>query len=163
MAAACLLGAAPALAGDWQVIAPSAEGFAAEFPAEPAYRDVVELQSPAVEFFHDYRLARDENVFFVDVIKLTPVMRDVLTDLEVVEFAAGVAGPDCERGTLREIAMAGGVGYETTFRCPNDVTMRLRLRIEGPWVYQVAAAGGPGFVATPEVARFLDSFRLADS
>jgi len=155
------MGTPPALA-DWQIFAPEAAGFSAEFPAEPAFRDVVAPRSPAVAFFHDYRLARDGSVFFVDVIELTPVMRDALTDREVVDFAAGVVAPDCERGALREIPMAGGVGHETTFRCPNDVAMRLRLRIEGPWVYQVAAAGGPGFIATPEAARFLDSFRLVE-
>jgi hypothetical protein len=158
--AACLLVTSAAAEG-WLTVSPPGDGFAADFPALPVTRVVVETESStAVERFRDYRLTADEGTFFVDAIRLSAFLRDALSDAEVLAFALGLVAPDCEQGTPREIAMAGTSGHEATFRCPAELTMRMRILIDGPWLYQVAAAGGPGFITVPDSVRFLDSFRL---
>ena len=67
-----------AVATEWQTLSPPGEGFSIDFPAEPAMRDVVEMKSEAIEFFHDYRAFVDDGVFLVDVVRFTPDRKSVV-------------------------------------------------------------------------------------
>jgi hypothetical protein len=158
---ALALASTGALAGDaWLTLAPPGQGFSVDFPSEPTFRDVVEMQGEAIALFHDHRTIVDDGVFVIDVVRFTPAMRAERTDAELTDIAIRGAGAACEVGTPREIEITSGTAYEVTFLCPEELTMRARFLVEGEWLYQVGAAGRPGFVAGPDAGRFLDSFRL---
>lgn len=144
----------------WVTLAPPGQGFSVDFPSEPAFRDIVEMQGGAIVLFHDHRAIVDDGVFVIDVVRFTPAMRAERTDAELTDIAIRAAGAACEVGAPREIETTSGIAHEVTFRCPEDLTMRARFLVEGEWLYQVGAAGRPGFVAGPDARRFLDSFRL---
>ena len=144
-------------------LAPPDQGFSIDFPAEPAFRDVVEMKSAAIEFFHDYRAVTEAGVFLVDVVRFTPDVRAARTDAELLDTAVdAVAGSDCEASEPREAPAAGGIAHEVTFHCPDELTMRAHFRIVDEWLYQIGAGGGPGFAVGPDAVRFLDSFRLVE-
>jgi hypothetical protein len=148
-------------AAEWKTFTAAEDGFSAEFPAEPVIRDIAEMKSEAIVFFHDYRTVTDAGVFLVDVVRFTPAVRAARTDAELLDTAVdGVAGNDCEASEPREVEAAGGIAHEAIFRCPDELTMRARFRIADEWLYQVGAGGGPGFAVGPNAARFIDSFRL---
>jgi hypothetical protein len=150
-----------ALAEDaWITLAPAGHGFAADFPAEPVFRDIVEMQGESIALFHDHRTIVDDGVFVIDVVRFTPAMRAARTDAELIDIAIRAAGAACAVGVPRQVETAGSTAYEVMFRCPEDLTMRARFLVKGEWLYQVGAAGRPGFVAGPDAGRFLDSFRL---
>ena len=163
VALALLLTVAAAPAEDaWTTLAPEGQGFSIAFPAEPAFRDVVEMQGDSIVLFHDWRVITDAGVFVVDVVRVTPSMRAARTDAQLADIAIRGASAGCEVGTPREIVAASGNAWEVTFRCPEELTMRARIQVAGEWLYQVGAAGKPGFVTGADVARFLDSFRVLE-
>jgi hypothetical protein len=156
-----LAAASPALA-EWETFTSLEDGFSAEFPTPPTYTDIVEMQGDTIALFHDYRAFTDAAVFLVDVVRFTPATRAARSDAELLATAVeGVAGADCEASEPHEVPGDGGVAYEVTFRCPNELTMRARFRIAGEWLYQAGAGGGPGVASGPDAGRFLESFRLA--
>lgn len=148
--------------GAWITLAPPEQNFSIEFPAEPAFRDVAEMQGEAIALFHDHRALVEDGVFVVDVVRFTPAIRAARTDAQLADIAIRGAGAACETGTPREVETANGAAWEVTFRCPEELTMRARFKVEGEWLYQVGAAGVSGFVTSPDAVRFLDSFRLID-
>jgi hypothetical protein len=160
--AGILVAIAPSVAAaEWQPFSAGEDGFSAEFPVEPAFRDVAEMKSEAIVFFHDYRAVTEAGVFLVDVVRFTPAVRAARTDDELLDIAVdAVAGNDCEASEPREVQAAASIAHEATFRCPDELTMRARFRIADEWLYQVGAGGGPGFADGPDAARFIDSFRL---
>ncbi len=148
-------------AAEWRTFTSAEDSFSAEFPVEPAFRDVAEMKSEAIVFFHDYRAVTEAGVLLVDVVRFTPAVRAARTDAELLDIAvAAVAGNDCEASAPREVQATGGVAHQATFRCPDELTMRARFHITEEWLYQVGAGGGPGFAVGPDAARFIDSFRL---
>jgi hypothetical protein len=146
----------------WITLAPEGQGFSIDFPAEPAFRDVVEMQGDAIVLFHDHRALVDDGVFVIDVVRFTETLRAERTDAQLVDIAIRGAGAACDTGTPREVETASGTAWEGTFRCPEDLTMRARFQVEGEWLYQAGAAGRPDFVNSPDAVRFLDSFRLVE-
>jgi hypothetical protein len=161
LVAGVLIASAAGAAAEWKTFTSAEDGFSADFPAEPQFRDIAEMKGEAMVFFHDYRALTEAGVFLVDVVRFTPAVRAVRTDDELLDIAVdGVAGGDCEASEPREASAAGGIADEVTFRCPDDLTMRARFHIADEWLYQVGAGGGPGVAVGPDAVRFLDSFRL---
>jgi hypothetical protein len=161
IAAALVLTPAAARAEEgWITLAPPQQGFSVEFPAEPTFRDVAEMQGESIALFHDWRTLIEGGVFVIDVVRFSPATRAARTDAELADIAIRGVGAACETGTPREVETANGNAWEVTFRCPEELTMRARFKIEGEWLYQVGAAGVSGFVTRADSVRFLDSFRL---
>jgi hypothetical protein len=161
VAAACLLCTAPALADDWQVLAPEGKGFTVEMPTQPQHRE--NLQDP--ELFadvDDYGSPVGDGFVMVSVFDFEPGKRALMTEDDVFSLGEAMVQPGCTVTASRPLPGGPGAAVETDFACPDGVALRYRMHLRGDRFYRLAA-GGPAGVADGDAAdRFFQSFALSE-
>jgi len=159
-AAACLL-AAPALADDWQRLAPEGRGFAVEMPAAPQHRE--NLNDP--ELFaavDDYGSPLDEGFLTVSVFAFRPEKRALMSEADVFALGEAMVRPGCTPTASRPLPGGPGAAVETDFACPDGVALRYRLHLYGDRLWRVAAGGPAGLADSDAADRFFRSFALTE-
>lgn len=161
MAAACLLWTAPALADDWQLLAPEGKGFSVEMPTQPQHRE--NLEDP--ELFaavDDYGAPVDDGFLMVSVFAFVPAKRDLMSEDDVFALGEAMVQPGCAMTTSRPLPGGPGAAVETDFACPEGVTLRYRLHLYGDRLFRLAAGGPAGIAEGAAADRFFRSFALAE-
>ena len=160
-AVACLTGATPALADDWQTLAPEGKGFTVEMPTQPEHRE--NLNDP--ELFadvDDYGSPVGDGFVMVTVFDFEPEKRALMSEEDIFTLGATMVQPGCAMTASRPLPGGPGAAQETDFACPEGVTLRYRMHLRGDRFWRLAA-GGPSGVADGDVAdRFFRSFVLSE-
>lgn len=161
MLVACLTGATPALADDWQTLAPAGKGFSVEMPTQPEHRE--NLNDP--ELFadvDDYGSPVGDGFVMVTVFDFEPGKRALMSEGDVFKLGEAMVQPGCSPTASRPLPGGPGAAVETDFACPDGVTLRYRMHLLGDRFWRLAA-GGPAGIADGDVAdRFFGSFALSD-
>ena len=155
-AAACLL-AVPALADDWQRLAPEGGGFAVEMPAAPQHRE--NLQDP--ELFaavDDYGSPLGDGFLMVSVFTFESGKLALMSEADVFALGEAMVRPGCTPTASRPLPGGPGAAIETDFACPDGVALRYRLHLYGDRLWRLAAGGPAGLADGDAADRFFRSF-----
>lgn len=158
----CTRLAGPAAANDWKQYRFPDEGFALEFPAVPATK---ELPSSPQRVRGIQRTAKDDagTEYMGQATLYQPGVRtkypaDVL--LRAAIDGLRNAGK-CTLRDARDVTLAGAAARDVILdKCAEASTAKARFVLLGDWLYLVLAIGRPGIEESKDTARLLDSFTV---
>jgi len=160
--------AGAALAGGWQVLAPTGEGFSVEVPALPERQaqEIKGAQGHQVELVQ-YQVSRDDAVFIVGASPLIAQLAEH-GDKNLALDRSLASQTDQPGRTVRykkAIALGDAVGREAELDTAVEgqaVRLRIRLYLQGARMYQALAIWPVTDLEAPpaDVERFYASYKL---
>ncbi len=156
---ALVLLCAPALAGDWQTLAPEGGGFSVALPAAPQHRD--NLNDP--ELFarvEDYGVGLGDGFLMLSVFAFQPDKRALMSEDDVFKLGEAMVPAGCTATASRPLPGGPGAAVQADFACPEGVTLRYRMHLYGDRFYRLAAGGPAGIADGAEADRFFNSLEL---
>jgi hypothetical protein len=160
-ACACAV-AAPAVAADWKQYRYPDEGFAVEFPAPPAAK---ELPPSPQRLRGLQRSAMDDagTEYLAQATLYQPGVRSKYpaeTLLRAAIDGLRNAGK-CTQREARDVTFPGATAREVILdKCGEGSTAKARFVLLGDWLYLVVAIGRPGIEQSAGTARLIDSFTV---
>jgi hypothetical protein len=158
----------PRDASGWVIVQPADVGFQALFPAEP-FEEMRTLEDrPGQPELHTWRLDRGEGGLAISYLELPPGVRGTPVETLLENEAQALARElETIRAEIRSITIGSVTAREIRGAVPDRLVagggrIHARLVVRNGRLFRIEAIGTPEFMARPEVARFLDAFRLPD-
>jgi hypothetical protein len=152
-------------ASGWLAIRPAGEGFRFQMPEEPAEERRVLEDRPGEPEIRSWTLNRGDGEFFVGIARLpmaaTRESAGPLLDREARSVVAEAGGSEA---VTSDTSKADSAERTLRFKVPDKIVSgggatRIRLIVVGPRLIRLSVTGTEEFVAQPETARFLESYR----
>ncbi len=146
-------------APEWKPLTAEYDGFSIEVPGTPVIKerpfDTATFTSiPAFIVYHDAGLLR------LTAIHFRPEVLSAATPEQVFGYARNTAPMRCATLFDGPLESTFGPGIEIAGRCPDGVDFRMQFILAGTSLYEIFASGPEGFIAGPDTARFIQSFKV---